>query len=77
MFGLQQADDYHEALEQQFRSLAKNPRMGRRRSELDPPVRILPVMSHLIIYTVDENDKVFIIRVRHRREDWEADGPGF
>lgn len=69
-FGIPQAEGYHDQLEKCFRFLADNPLSGRKRFEITPPVRIHPFQSHLVIYTVDENNDVFVVRVRHGREDW-------
>ncbi|WP_438985218.1 type II toxin-antitoxin system RelE/ParE family toxin [Aequoribacter sp.] len=40
------------------------------RFELSPPVRVHPFRSHIIIYTQENNGDIFIVRVRHSREDW-------
>lgn len=72
-FGNAQAERYQAAIEQQLELLAQNPRLGRQRPELVPAVRILPVLSHIIIYMIADYDEVFVVRVRHKREDWEAD----
>jgi len=76
-FGIEQAEHYHASFERQFRMLSENPRMGRERNEIEPPVRILPALSHIIIYLIDEEGGVFIIRVRHMREDWEGQESSF
>jgi toxin ParE1/3/4 len=72
-FGQSQAEHYQVLLEQQLQSLAENPRMGRQRPELEPCVRVWPVMSHLIVYTVEDHDEVFVVRVCRKREDWESE----
>ena len=72
-FGLQQAEHYHDLLEHSFQFLAENPMAARLRNEISPPVRIHPIESHIIIYTVEADSDVFIIRVRHRFEDWLGD----
>jgi toxin ParE1/3/4 len=41
-----------------------------KRVELSPPVRIHPVQSHLVIYQIEDDGSVLIIRVRHVHEDW-------
>lgn len=69
-FGLLQADTYYAQLEQTFIFLSNNPEAARLRYEIKPAVRIHPFQSHIIIYSIDENNAVFIIRVRHSREDW-------
>lgn len=69
-FGLEQAEAYHTALERTFELIALHPRLAQERSEIVPPVRIHPSGAHVIVYTVDANDDVLIVRVRHGREDW-------
>ena len=69
-FGPRQADEYHALLENSFRFLARNPHAARERPEFSPPVRIHPVRSHIVIYRVENNGEVLIIRVRHGHEDW-------
>lgn len=71
-FGLSQAERYHEQLDQCFRFLAENPLAAHERFEITPPVRIHPVGSHLVIYRVEQNGAVVIIRVRHGHEDWQS-----
>ena len=72
-WGLAQAERYHELLSKTFRFLAENPEAAHERTEITPPVRIHPVKSHLIVYRHDAHGEVFIIRVRHGREDWQHD----
>jgi len=69
-FGIEQANHYHEHIEKMFELLAEHPYMARERFEISPPVRIHPFQSHLIVYTVDEQGHLFIIRIRHAHEDW-------
>lgn len=69
-FGVAQAERYHKELEQVFGILAGNPYLARMRGELTPPVRIHPHGSHLIVYHVEDNEDVLILRIRHAREDW-------
>ncbi|MCC4234099.1 type II toxin-antitoxin system RelE/ParE family toxin [Sphingobium soli] len=69
-FGLPQADAYHEGLSAIFAFLADYPHAARLREEISPPVRVHPYKAHLVIYEVDDDDEVIILRVRHGREDW-------
>ncbi len=73
-FGRGQADEYHEGLATTFSLLADYPRIARLREEITPPVRAHRYRSHLVIYEIDENETVIILRVRHGREDWLGDG---
>jgi len=68
--GLPQAGRYHELLGAAFEFLASNPFAARERMEITPPVRVHPVGAHLIIYTLNVDGEVFILRVRHGHEDW-------
>lgn len=71
-FGLLQAEFYHDLLTGTFEFLATNPRAARLREEINPPVRVHPVQAHLVVYRVDDDGGVFVIRVRHGHEDWVA-----
>ncbi len=73
LFGEAQAEAYHGALEQVFEFLSDNPRAARERTEITPPVRCHPHGSHIIIYLIQDNSDVLILRVRHAREDWDSD----
>jgi len=73
MFGAGQADHYHHELEAVFALLAENPKMARERKEIRPPVRIHPYKSDLIVYLVDENNDILILRLRHAHEDWQSE----
>ena len=68
-FGLEQAQRYHQKLRQAFEFLAENPLAGPERPELRSAIRIHQTSTHIVIYTVREQD-VYILRVRHGREDW-------
>ena len=69
LFGERQAQFYHDALFELFEVISENPKMARERVELSPPVRVHPFKAHVIIYQI-EGDAIFIIRIRHGREDW-------
>lgn len=68
-FGREQASRYHQKLYQTFAFLAHTPQAGPERLELRPAVRIYPVGSHIVIYTIRPHD-IYILRVRHGHEDW-------
>jgi len=69
LFGTAQAETYHQELARIFEILADNPKIVRERLEITPPVRIHPCGSHMVVYLMEEQD-VFILRIRHGREDW-------
>lgn len=68
-FGADQAETYHEGLERTFGLLAEFPLAAPKRVELSGAPRVHPYKSHIIIYRLDGAD-IFILRVRHAREDW-------
>jgi toxin ParE1/3/4 len=70
LFGSAQAERYHARLARVFDLLADNPELARERTELSPPVRIHPCGSHLVVYVIEADGGILIVRVRHRREDW-------
>ena len=61
-YGESNADFYFDELETKIDSLLEYPEKYRLQDYYLPPVRICPHRSHLIIYTI-ENDEVFIVRV--------------
>ncbi len=69
-FGLAQADKYHNGLTKTFDFLSSFPRAARLRDEIDPPVRAFRFKSHMIIYELDKDDVVIVLRVRYGHEDW-------
>jgi toxin ParE1/3/4 len=69
-FGEVQAEAYHSKLQACFEFLARNPLSTPERMELSPPVRIYPVGVHIVIYQITDSCDIFIVRVRHEREDW-------
>ena len=53
--------------------LSDRPKLARLRREIDPPVRIHPFGSHLIVYREDGSEGIFVIHVRHQRENWQEE----
>ncbi|NKX17292.1 type II toxin-antitoxin system RelE/ParE family toxin [Ochrobactrum pseudogrignonense] len=47
--------------------------MAREREEISPPVRIHPFKAHLIIYQIEQNGAILVIRIRNAFEDWISD----
>lgn len=70
MFGPVQARRYHDELFALFDLIAANPRMARERFELSPPMRIHPFKAHLVVYRIEDQDNILIVRIRHGHEDW-------
>lgn len=73
VFGAFVAERYHDELFALFELIAANPRMARERHEISPPVRIHPFKAHLVVYRLNEDGSVFVIRIRHGHEDWALD----
>ncbi|CCW19223.1 ParE toxin protein [Sphingobium indicum BiD32] len=69
-FGIEQALAYRDGLTNCFTFLAEHPKSARLRHELNPPVRARRFRSHLIFYDEQSDGGIFILRVRHCREDW-------
>ena len=57
-----QADRYSQTLEGVFALLQDSPKIARERPEFDPPVRIHPTGSHLIVYRT-EGECLIVLRV--------------
>ena len=53
--------------------MSEYPRAARLRHEIDPPVRAHPYKAHLIVYEIEAEDGIVVLRVRHSREDWHSD----
>lgn len=75
-FGLARAEAYQDRLDDAIQIIADNPKIARLRHEIDPPVRVHPVGSHMIVYHVKDSEPVRILRIRHHREDWASDPVG-
>lgn len=73
IFGALVAKRYHDDLFALFELIAANPRMARERHEISPPVRIHPFKAHLVVYRINDDGSIFVIRIRHGHEDWAAD----
>ncbi|GAJ92297.1 type II toxin-antitoxin system RelE/ParE family toxin [Agrobacterium rhizogenes] len=73
LFGSAHAKRYHDELFSLLDLIAANPRMAREREEISPPVRIHPFKAHLVVYRIEEDGAIFVIRIRHGHEDWASD----
>ncbi len=69
-FSIKQAENYHTSIYQAFELLDKNPKLATQRFEINPPIRIYPFKSHLIVYLINESNNLLIVRVCHQKEDW-------
>ncbi|MEX6508282.1 type II toxin-antitoxin system RelE/ParE family toxin [Jiella sp. M17.18] len=73
LFGPAQADRYSRRLRRAIELIARNPQLAHERQDLSPPVRVHPCGSHIIIYIIENDADVLILRIRHAREDWAKD----
>lgn len=48
-------------------------RIARERDEIDPPVRIHPFKAHLVVCRIEDDETIFVVRIRHAHEDWATD----
>jgi len=69
-WSIEQADSYVDKIAETFDLLVDNPRMGRERSDMNKPMRTIPVASHIILYRIEPDQNITIIRIRHASEDW-------
>lgn len=70
-WGRVQAREYLEALDKLFNLLSEQPETAREREDVNPPVRIHPFRSHVVIYSVSATE-CDILRVPHTRSNWQA-----
>lgn len=71
VFGIAQAERYFGGLIAALEFLAANPLAARARPELGPVTRSHPYKSHIIFYR-PEGAGIFVQRIRHGAEDWQA-----
>lgn len=64
-----QAESYLRGLQKAFDLLVYQPRIGRERREVNPPVRLHAYRLHMVIYRI-EGDYIEVIRVAHNRQNW-------
>ncbi|HVI98845.1 MAG TPA: type II toxin-antitoxin system RelE/ParE family toxin [Sphingomonas sp.] len=69
-FGEAKADSYSAALKTTFELLSRHPFMARELRHFRTPVRVHPCGSHVIIYRVENDGEILIVRIRHVRENW-------
>lgn len=70
-WGERQTEKYLGELEQRFRWLAQNPRLGRPRDEVGEGYRSYPHGAHIIFYLIEAGE-IAIIGVPHGAMDIEA-----
>lgn len=70
-FGQSQTKKYLTELEQLFIALARDPSMGRSRTEIKRGLMCFPFKAHVIYYRIKQPDLVLIVRVLHGSRDQE------
>jgi toxin ParE1/3/4 len=68
---IETADRLVDAITARFFLLATHPRVGRRRDDLRPGLRVFPVGEYLVLYRIDGDD-VLIQRVVRGSRDLDA-----
>ena len=66
---LESSFDRTQRLLQAFELIAANPMMARERTEVRPPIRLLPVEAHHVFYDIVD-ETVVIQRVLYHSADW-------
>ncbi len=66
-----QAESYVRGIAETFAMLLRHPEIAREYTEIDPPVRLHPHRSHLIVYRI-EADCLAVIRILHTRQHWQS-----
>jgi toxin ParE1/3/4 len=69
MWSAGQAEAYLNDLGETLQILLAHPGIARERPEINPPVRLHPFRSHLIVYRI-EPDHLAVIRILHTRQNW-------
>lgn len=68
-WGVRQRNAYLKEVDQVFRSLAKNPLMGKACDDIREGYRKLPHGAHVIYYTQPSEDELLIVRILHAKID--------
>lgn len=68
-FGIEQALEYLNELEEILELLALKPKLARVRKELNHQTRAHPFYSHVILYK-EFNNTALILSIRSARENW-------
>jgi len=69
-FGPAQAQKYLELIDAALISLTRSPRLGHKRRDLPSHLFAYPVSQHLLIYKIENNKSIIILRVLHSRMDF-------
>ena len=71
-WGVRQRNTYLKEVDQVFRTLAKNPLMGRSCDDIREGYRKFPHGSHVIFYKQLGEDELLIVRILHGTMDVES-----
>ena len=71
-WGVRQRNTYLKEVDQVFRTLAKNPLMGRSCDDIREGYRKFPHGSHVILYKQLGEDELLIVRILHGTMDVES-----
>ena len=71
-WGVRQRNAYLKEVDQVFRSLAKNPLMGRACDDIREGYRKFPHGAHVIYYKQSSEDELLIVRILHATMDVES-----
>lgn len=68
-WSVKQANKYIDEIHNSILYLSNNPKSCSENLEINPAVRIYPCQSHLIVYIINDNSSISIIRILHKRMD--------
>ena len=70
-WSVDQAEAYLLGIDRVLTLLAEQPTIARERREFDPPVRVHPYKSHLLVFRTSDAT-LDVIRIVHARSNWTA-----
>ena len=71
VWSIAQAETYVSSLRSTIMMLANMPAMGRKRTELNPPLLSYPSAEHLIFFQLGDQTLI-VTRILGQRQDWRA-----
>jgi len=70
-YGEKKADFYYDKILASFDVIVRNPYIATLRYDISPPIRALPVQSHIVLYDIIDDSFIDIIAVPHASSDWQ------
>jgi toxin ParE1/3/4 len=64
-----QADRYYNEILQAFEAVSINPSIGKKYLQLDVLIKGYKVNRHIIFYSLDKENTLFIVRILHEKMD--------